>query len=802
MDDGGTLDFEDLMDTGDEFPGFEIAKFTPANDNQGNDDGVLRTPEHEKDDEDYLNESRNNHKVKDDVSDKEEITAEVNSVEDIVNSIEGVCPDDVTKNRDNAINDEPSDKSEKTLEKDDVEMVMLDESGDNKPDVQIEEKNEEHKEAEAPIVNHDETEDIIEITEDNSNTEDKEEEHEPAQKKKKLFLKPPEKKMSLMGSLKKKTKEVDDDDVEITNCEDSNRVTPDKEDSIDDPVIIENGDDDGEMEERKNEEKDTEKDGKNENSGEEEEEEPHQQSFLSFLNLKPGASKPKKNDEIEKEETLQKEFYSRKRLRTRKKVSYCEDVQQDDDDEYNVDEEEDEDDADHQIDYRRGGNRNNNKVRRNSGSANYTNALQNLLPGVDLSCLQRKPVQISPNANNLASTPLIMEGLKAQSNIKGLFECGLCGVFFNTAAQFLTHQQALHAGQKKNGRSAMETFRCEVCGFVLTNRFAYLEHKKMKHNKSGTVYSCSKCKINKFTDLTALQKHQQACGVPFCSTCGATFKAWVDVADHRRKAHPPVTPTRQWLNCGNKLCNFKCVTQHEMRQHIQTKHAIGETFTCNAPRCTLMFSSREKLTEHKKEAHASEFIVQYQCMECKNCFSSKTLLAEHQYLHTLEKLRKCDLCLRQFTNVNDLRKHKDVHAVKGTSRCQACLRWCFDKIELVNHVCAQKRRNIGIRLYFCDVCHKDFRSDEKMFLHRKEHKNFFQCGICLSEFHKESEYFTHREIHSKFTCKECCEELDEKDVEMHAKAHKYYIKLEDIENNGKNEKAMFLCPNLFNAIQA
>jgi hypothetical protein len=105
MDDGGTLDFEDLMDTGDEFPGFEIAKFTPANDNQGNDDGVLRTPEHEKDDEDYLNESRNNHKVKDEVSDKEEITAEVNSVEDIVNSIEGVCPDDVTKNGDNAIND-------------------------------------------------------------------------------------------------------------------------------------------------------------------------------------------------------------------------------------------------------------------------------------------------------------------------------------------------------------------------------------------------------------------------------------------------------------------------------------------------------------------------------------------------------------------------------------------------------------------------------------------------------------------------------------------------------------------------
>ena len=49
----GTLDFNDLMDTGYEFSGFEITKFTPVNDNDGEEDGILRTPEYEPDNEDY-----------------------------------------------------------------------------------------------------------------------------------------------------------------------------------------------------------------------------------------------------------------------------------------------------------------------------------------------------------------------------------------------------------------------------------------------------------------------------------------------------------------------------------------------------------------------------------------------------------------------------------------------------------------------------------------------------------------------------------------------------------------------------
>ncbi|KAL4220515.1 hypothetical protein ACF0H5_020914 [Mactra antiquata] len=792
MDDSKTLDFNDLMDVGDEYPGFEIAKFTPVGETATNDDGVLRTPTHEKVDDDY--------EVGENVQQSEETGSSIDN--DHNSKVEENSKDD-SVNTDATNNDENSNPGEKD-----------DESSTNM-------NGETYKDAND--VNNDNTGDAAD--EENS-------EGEPVKKKKKMYLKPPRPKIQLWGGNKQSTNntenEIQDDNEDKgsssnTTAEvESENVVENGEEEV---MMIDDDDDKGKPEEIEINDDD---DVKAVNNEKPEEEDPHQQSFLSFLNLKPGSSKPK-DSQADKEKSQKAEFYSRKRLRTRKKVSYYEDVSPDDDDEYNVDDDEAEDINDHVMDDNR--NRNNRpRSRTNSKSpitspgvtaASYAASLQKLLPGVDLSCLNKAPVQkpltpvqkpltarIGPKSfmNNLITNPQPQpQPVARPGNMKGLFECGLCGTFFKTASQFITHQETMHSKERKTGRSGLETFRCEICGFVLTNCYAYQEHKRMKHNKSGSsiVLNCSKCKVARFNSVSELQKHQMMCGTPFCSTCNKKFDTWVDVAEHRRNTHNNVgQPTRQWLTCVNRSCDFKCLTNIEMKSHVQQKHMLNELFTCNAPKCSQVFKTRDELTEHKKEAHASEFIVQYQCTECRNCFSSKTLLAEHQYLHTLEKLKKCDLCSRHFTNIIELRKHKDVHAVKGTIRCQACLRWCNDKLELVNHVCSQKRRTSGIRLYFCDVCHKDFRSDEKMFIHRKEHKNFFQCPSCFYDCSSESEYFQHRQVHGKFTCVECCEELDEKNVEPHQKAHQYYVKTENIENDGKNEKAMFLCPNLVNVIKA
>lgn len=100
MDEGGTLDFDDLMDTGDVFPGFEIAKFTAANEADENDDGVLRTPEHEKDEDDYIvSEHKTNHTVYDEGANDNSFSK---MAEDEVKGLPGIGGGIVNKHGDSA----------------------------------------------------------------------------------------------------------------------------------------------------------------------------------------------------------------------------------------------------------------------------------------------------------------------------------------------------------------------------------------------------------------------------------------------------------------------------------------------------------------------------------------------------------------------------------------------------------------------------------------------------------------------------------------------------------------------------
>ena len=566
-----------------------------------------------------------------------------------------------------------------------------------------------------------------------------------------------------------------------------------------------------------------------------------------------GQSKGDNKEEQDKEEDKQQEFFSRKRLRTRKAISYVEDVKDSDsDDDY---QEEDEPEYDHVIHDGR-------KRRRSSGgrtpikSVNvlqtYAKALNNFSPSqADMSSLMspslkndvqrtslpafkpraptntprarlsvprgginasqsggrvvrpatpRAPVRMIAPKN---TTPIPYKQFSYQNNVKGLFECGICGVFYNTAELFIKHQQEAHSTDgDKLGRAALETFRCEICSFVLTNRFAYLEHKRMKHTKQQFQFSCTRCPKT-FNYLVDLQKHTDICPKKTegsdvqCQQCPAKFSNSEDLQQHS-KTHP-----RQLFICQNRTCSFKASSQTELKAHVQKAHMVSELFPCNVPRCARIFSTKEQLIEHQKSAHGNDFIVQYQCMECKGCYSSKTLLAEHQYLHTTDKLKKCDICSREFTTLSQLLKHKDVHVCKGTEQCKLCHRWCFDETELASHTCKAKKHPQSARLYFCDVCKKDFKTDEKMFVHRKEHYKYFQCGNCFWECDTEEEYFEHREIHSLYTCRVCCDEFEtDAELETHKKAHDFYVKTDlTEEEEGDDQPVMYLCPNVLSSLQ-
>ena len=570
------------------------------------------------------------------------------------------------------------------------------------------------------------------------------------------------------------------------------------------------------------------------------------------IEISGSSSANKKTKEKEDEEVKQQEFFSRKRLRTRKKVNYSEDVVDDSDDDY--EEEEEEEKEDHVI-IEFG-----NKRRRSSGGTivttrrtpnkttpnkvnplqAYAKALSNLVPSQNFGTpivignvnnsnikglrpvLPKQQVQlkaplisgsltrtVTPVRTPATVKPLVVFPTKPtttvyQSNVKGLFECGICGVFYNTAELFIKHQQETHSTDgDKLGRAALETFRCEVCQFVLTNRFAYLEHKRMKHTKQQFQFSCTRCPKT-FNYLVDLQKHKEECtqktNLYHCTQCQTKFIRLEDLQQHQRTNHQ-----KNWYHCQNRTCDFKALTQNELKAHVQKSHMVSELFPCNVPRCARVFSTKEQLMEHQKAAHGSDFIVQYQCMECKGCYSSKTLLAEHQYLHTTDRLKKCDICSREFPTLSQLLKHKDVHVCKGTAQCKLCYRWCFDDAELSSHICKAKKQMHMTRLYFCDVCKKDFRSDEKMFAHRKDHYKYFQCGNCFWEADSEDDYFEHREIHSLYTCRVCADEFEsETDLETHKKAHDFYVKMDcnEEDSEGDDQPVMYLCPNVLNSLSS
>lgn len=780
----GTLDFDDLMDTGDEFSGFEITKFTPVNDNDGEGDGILRTPEHEPDNEDYQIKEDKTNMIKEKMNEDNDPAVNGNEVDDF----------SVKESKKMLFTEKMFEVPDKDYEINNQDHLhaLIENGLDN-----------DHKEKEVRQFNllpedtyrSNETLDTGQSQEKPECTESKPNYTVPPPKKKK-FVPTPRPRQKLWTGSKTETSEpmtkaVLGNDVSSKQASDTDEVKETKveteTDSQGERAKSDNDIEDGEREVNV------------------EEEDPHQQSFLSFLSLKPGMSKPLENDQKAKDEELEHEFYSRKRLRTRKKVSYVEDVPEDDDDEFQIGEEEmEEEENDYMLDIgtSRRRSRSSNRSSRKSApfsAAAYVKSLQNIAPNPQIIPAFQNVIKTSlSNATKIDSDNLIASAKGGP--LKGLFECGLCGTFFSSASLFVSHQELVHSDEKKVGKSGMETFRCDICGFVLTNRFAFLEHKRMKHSKNPNNFNCNRCRVS-FPFLVDLQKHQLTCVTPMCTTCGAKFNTWNEIADHKAKFHSAVA--RQWLSCVMKSCGFRCVTQAEMNQHIKQKHLINELFSCNAPLCSKIFSTREQLNEHKKESHASEFIVQYQCMECKQCYSSKTLLAEHQYLHTMDKLRKCDLCGRQFSSAWEVKKHKEVHVTKGTVKCGTCARWCSDTGMLNTHLCEIRKKPVGPRVYFCDVCHQDFRSDIKMFEHRKEHKNYYQCESCFWECKTDVEYFEHREVHGKFTCKECCEELaTAKDLETHLKAHRYYVKTEDMEDNGKQEKVMYLCPNLLNVVKA
>ena len=85
-------------------------------------------------------------------------------------------------------------------------------------------------------------------------------------------------------------------------------------------------------------------------------------------------------------------------------------------------------------------------------------------------------------------------------------------------------------------------------------------------------------------------------------------------------------------------CDFKCMTNPELRRHTQIKHE-GLRFNCD--QCDSVHQYEQGLSNHKRSIHEG---VRYSCPECDSKFSRPRTLRNHiRSLHE-GKLYNCDQC--------------------------------------------------------------------------------------------------------------------------------------------------------------
>lgn len=163
--------------------------------------------------------------------------------------------------------------------------------------------------------------------------------------------------------------------------------------------------------------------------------------------------------------------------------------------------------------------------------------------------------------------------------------------------------------------------------------------------------------------------------------------------------------------------------------------------------------ARKQLCKEMK-VKTPDHLRPFECPFCKKRFTQKGNMQTHSRLHTGEKPFQCLLCPEKFPQLSNLNKH------------------------ILNHT------NDNLK---CNVCFKDFNSQEELKEHRKTHKadKQYLCYFCSKKFSYRWSLDTHMQLHHKdqsikkeptekniYKCEMCSLEFNFKtDLEHHEKDH-------------------------------
>ncbi|CAH2083752.1 unnamed protein product [Euphydryas editha] len=320
------------------------------------------------------------------------------------------------------------------------------------------------------------------------------------------------------------------------------------------------------------------------------------------------------------------------------------------------------------------------------------------------------------------------------------------------AYQFVYEQPALGLENTfNNGDFVMSTISCTECSKIVPDRTSMIEHW---NDHTITMYKCNYCThyVNDSDEILnhLQQKHTTIytckCGAEFrglrdyfkhnkylhntydCDICKRRFKSKTNIENHMLRKHLPSKCTI----CQRNYSNYKMLMSHFYVYHPELKR-VNERPYC--VECDMRFENDYLYKRHLRSAvaHRPKRDVKVPCPDCGKIFSRKTYMTNHYNLvHVRQSKHYCEICDKYFITGYAIRTHKKfVHEKREKPKdkiCEICGRGFFTNRVLMNH----RRTHTGERPFMCTYCPAAFAQRSAMKTHeRTQHKNYLRTDIKL-----------------------------------------------------------------------
>lgn len=217
-------------------------------------------------------------------------------------------------------------------------------------------------------------------------------------------------------------------------------------------------------------------------------------------------------------------------------------------------------------------------------------------------------------------------------------------------------------------------------------------------------------------------------------------------------------------------CNKVFESDIHLKAHIKKhKKKIRNVHVCQF--CGKQYRSVFNLRFHENE-HLG---ILFECHICHKQFSNdEYLTGTHMLVHSREKYFVCDFCGKSFSYRNILYQHISRHLGLQLYRCGTCNKEFPNQSVYLKHKDRCGNKNVVTRkyIYKCIVCGREMANRKYFKIHRLRHlgQRDFPCHLCSKQFVCVEDKVKHvkmfHEKHGAFTCPICHKTVNCKRVHM------------------------------------